>query len=40
MEVDVITEQFTAYRAVAKFVVHQRLSEGHHQMRCDGSNKK
>ena len=40
MEVDVVTEQLSAYRTVAEPVVHQRLSERHHQMRRNGGHKK
>jgi len=40
MEVDVVTEELTAYWAVAQPVVHQRLPEGHHQMRRDRGHKK
>lgn len=40
MKVDVITKQLAADRAMTEPVMHQRLSEGHHQMRCDGNHNK
>lgn len=40
MKVDVVAKQLTTDRVVAEPVVHQRLPEGHHQMRRNGGHKK
>ena len=40
MEVEMVAVNLSAYWMVGHFIMYQRLTERHHQMRPDGGHKK